>query len=110
MADFLDMFSHVLFVVFFFKQKTAYEMSISDWSSDVCSSDLVDQPIGLYRRGRVRDFASRRTRRGLRRRAGRRTRDQADRAGRARFVAAGGGAAALRPRSDRKSTRLNSSH
>src|SRR3546814_2148510 len=25
---------------FFFKQKTAYEMSISDWSSDVCSSDL----------------------------------------------------------------------
>src|SRR3546814_14177832 len=29
----------VLFV-FFFKQKTAYEMRISDWSSDVCSSDL----------------------------------------------------------------------
>src|SRR3546814_19990206 len=29
-------------VVFFFKQKTAYEMRISDWSSDVCSSDLVD--------------------------------------------------------------------
>src|SRR3546814_11753773 len=28
-------------VVFFFKQKTAYEMRISDWSSDVCSSDLV---------------------------------------------------------------------
>src|SRR3546814_3951737 len=27
---------------FFFKQKTAYEMRISDWSSDVCSSDLVD--------------------------------------------------------------------
>src|SRR3546814_6918606 len=27
--------------VFFFKQKTAYEMRISDWSSDVCSSDLV---------------------------------------------------------------------
>src|SRR3546814_8016375 len=26
---------------FFFKQKTAYEMLISDWSSDVCSSDLV---------------------------------------------------------------------
>src|SRR3546814_1238981 len=32
----------VLFgVVFFFKQKTAYEMRISDWSSDVCSSDLA---------------------------------------------------------------------
>src|SRR3546814_9723107 len=31
----------VFFVyVFFFKQKTAYEMRISDWSSDVCSSDL----------------------------------------------------------------------
>src|SRR3546814_9396013 len=30
----------VLFV-FFFKQKTAYEMRISDWSSDVCSSDLL---------------------------------------------------------------------
>src|SRR3546814_8912718 len=29
--------------VFFFKQKTAYEMRISDWSSDVCSSDLDDQ-------------------------------------------------------------------
>src|SRR3546814_3360711 len=27
-------------VMFFFKQKTAYEMRISDWSSDVCSSDL----------------------------------------------------------------------
>src|SRR3546814_6029790 len=29
-----------LFFFFFFKQKTAYEMRISDWSSDVCSSDL----------------------------------------------------------------------
>src|SRR3546814_1284809 len=28
-------------VFFFFKQKTAYEMRISDWSSDVCSSDLT---------------------------------------------------------------------
>src|SRR3546814_10286356 len=28
---------------FFFKQKTAYEMRISDWSSDVCSSDLENQ-------------------------------------------------------------------
>src|SRR3546814_5197211 len=40
---------HVLFVLlflcffFFFKQKTAYEMRISDWSSDVCSSDLYWQ-------------------------------------------------------------------
>src|SRR3546814_6995682 len=29
--------------VFFVRQKTAYEMRISDWSSDVCSSDLPDQ-------------------------------------------------------------------
>src|SRR3546814_7922683 len=31
----------LLFFFFFFKQKTAYEMRISDWSSDVCSSDCV---------------------------------------------------------------------
>src|SRR3546814_8346231 len=31
------------FFFFFFKQKTAYEMRISDWSSDVCSSDLLGQ-------------------------------------------------------------------
>src|SRR3546814_9113317 len=30
---------------FFFKQKTAYEMRISDWSSDVCSSDLTLDPL-----------------------------------------------------------------
>src|SRR3546814_3713449 len=47
--------------IFFFKQKTAYELRISDWSSDVCSSDLFPQrrrpqarPLGLaieaYRR------------------------------------------------------------
>src|SRR3546814_2169086 len=35
-------------VVFFFKQKTAYEMRISDWSSDVCSSDLL---FGLRKDG-----------------------------------------------------------
>src|SRR3546814_2016598 len=32
---------------FFFKQKTAYEMRISDWSSDVCSSDLVVPAVVL---------------------------------------------------------------
>src|SRR3546814_10578164 len=31
-----------MMLVFFFKQKTAYEMRISDWSSDVCSSDLAE--------------------------------------------------------------------
>src|SRR3546814_5920507 len=40
-------------LVFFFKQKTAYEMRISDWSSDVCSSDLklrgvFNFPLGYY--------------------------------------------------------------
>src|SRR3546814_1769326 len=33
-----------MFLFFFFKQKTAYEMRISDWSSDVCSSDLWWRP------------------------------------------------------------------
>src|SRR3546814_9621232 len=33
-----------LHMFFFFKQKTAYEMRISDWSSDVCSSDLSVRP------------------------------------------------------------------
>src|SRR3546814_13966704 len=51
-----------MFVVFVFKQKTAYERRISDWSSDVCASDLrevravgdVEQiigPVGLVQRG-----------------------------------------------------------
>src|SRR3546814_7644461 len=34
---------------FFFKQKTAYEMRISDWSSDVCSSDLAKESNFLAR-------------------------------------------------------------
>src|SRR3546814_6557876 len=36
-------------VFFFFKQKTAYEMRISDWSSDVCSSDLGSQAYAVLR-------------------------------------------------------------
>src|SRR3546814_5060578 len=39
-------FLFLTFVFFFFKQKTAYEMRISDWSSDVCSSDL-QFPVAL---------------------------------------------------------------
>src|SRR3546814_5228431 len=51
MLEFLDvlimygLYSYLFIVtcsVFFFKQKTAYEMRISDWSSDVCSSDLQE--------------------------------------------------------------------
>src|SRR3546814_4456440 len=49
----------VLCFFFFFKQKTAYEMRISDWSSDVCSSDLdpahqvigAGFPCGVFHRG-----------------------------------------------------------
>src|SRR3546814_6702204 len=44
-----------LCVFFFFKQKTAYEMRISDWSSDVCSSDLFrfESRPALVGRGEV---------------------------------------------------------
>src|SRR3546814_17902343 len=47
---------------FFFKQKTAYEMRISDWSSDVCSSDLLAHPepgftiVGAQSYGRAPTF------------------------------------------------------
>src|SRR3546814_8821258 len=39
----VTLYAHMcdLMLFFFFKQKTAYEMRISDWSSDVCSSDLL---------------------------------------------------------------------
>src|SRR3546814_21101710 len=51
----------VLLMFFFFKQKTAYELRISDWSSDVCSSDLPSEAflgIGIHahlagQRGRI---------------------------------------------------------
>src|SRR3546814_9023868 len=43
------LFVYLLFF-FFVKQKTAYEMRISDWSSDVCSSDLGDLTLDLARR------------------------------------------------------------
>src|SRR3546814_9894668 len=43
-------------MMFFLKQKTAYEMRISDWSSDVCSSDLIPLPREIYRsQGHDRD-------------------------------------------------------
>src|SRR3546814_3913963 len=49
---FVSVYLVELFVFFFFKQKTAYEMRISDWSSDVCSSDLstdiLDGRFGYY--------------------------------------------------------------
>src|SRR3546814_7186166 len=41
----------VMLLFFFFKQKTAYEMRISDWSSDVCSSDLIELVIDFLEVG-----------------------------------------------------------
>src|SRR3546814_4976262 len=60
-------------MIFFFKQKTAYEMRISDWSSDVCSSDLLgftDPPaiaamIRGWHFGRYRAMRSERAREKL---------------------------------------------
>src|SRR3546814_2359562 len=45
----LSLVVFVFFFFFFFKQKTAYEMRISDWSSDVCSSDLLAAAAGGIR-------------------------------------------------------------
>src|SRR3546814_3210515 len=98
-----------MILFFFFKQKTAYEMRISDWSSDVCSSDL-----GLARPPGARDRRTR-DRQGIDRRApappvdalgpalcDHELRRDARDIDRKRVVRARGG--------DRKSTRLNSSH
>src|SRR3546814_4781347 len=117
----------VLLLFFFFKQKTAYEMRISDWSSDVCSSDLdseegpaeggqrtlqvphvaflVDhQPLDLMEHRRVRGIVI-----GT---EGAPRHDDADRRLLGQHVAdlhrRGVGAQNLA--ADRKSTRLNSSH
>src|SRR3546814_2776284 len=38
----------LVYFFFFFKQKTAYEMRISDWSSDVCSSDLFERVANFF--------------------------------------------------------------
>src|SRR3546814_8838890 len=46
------------FYVVFIKQKTAYEMRISDWSSDVCSSDLVEIPNRVVRTAHSTHFGS----------------------------------------------------
>src|SRR3546814_5930067 len=116
--------------MFFFKQKTAYEMRISDWSSDVCSSDLV--AVQQAQQGAAREFA------GLVARQGRDTaqaarqehridaaaqRAQDVRLGKRRRDGQRGDAPdadlvavqlehhpVLDPWKDRKSTRLNSSH
>src|SRR3546814_1913247 len=121
---------------FFFKQKTAYEMRISDWSSDVCSSDLKDGSIlpattlgrdDAEDMSRIGELISRYERRAME--AERETVDRyvaaylAEKTGEiidARITGvqtfgffatvAGLGGDGLVPVSDRKSTRLNSSH
>src|SRR3546814_11513482 len=45
------------YMFFFFKQKTAYELRISDWSSDVCSSDLREVQLAFRQPGRVAEMA-----------------------------------------------------
>src|SRR3546814_4453135 len=124
-------------VVFFFKQKTAYEMRISDWSSDVCSSDLqrvargdaplelpIQPGVGTPTLEATQDAApdehaeghAQHDERGCERDRAehpgqRRTDQQAGGAGQAaadpQLV---GGEAAHNHGIDRKSTRLNSSH
>ena len=42
-------------LVFFFKQKTAYDMDYCDWSSDVCSSDLIGRALGREGLGQAVD-------------------------------------------------------
>ena len=61
---FVCLFFCFFFVFFFFKQKTAYEVGGRDWSSDVCSSDLVTADVisagtgwGWRRGGLGRGFA-----------------------------------------------------
>src|SRR3546814_2777787 len=48
------------FFFFFFKQKTAYEMRISDWSSDVCSSDLGGRKAARSRAARQLEYERKR--------------------------------------------------
>src|SRR3546814_7363661 len=64
------LFPFVVFSFFCFKQKTAYELRISDWSSDVCSSDLPLWRTDFVRGGgrmapAVRDRAARELWRGV---------------------------------------------
>src|SRR3546814_7045583 len=54
MYHFFDVLFLCVVCFFFFKQKTAYEMRISDWSSDVCSSDLC---VALFELCRREEFA-----------------------------------------------------
>src|SRR3546814_2026114 len=103
---------------FFFKQKTAYEMRISDWSSDVCSSDLLFASLLAFAEGRRHSGFMRAAAAGLDEAAmrqiaehyGAATPEEDARASRLEGNKTGGDAAAGGVIADRKSTRLNSSH
>src|SRR3546814_5433358 len=94
----------LVYIFVFFKQKTAYEMRISDWSSDVCSSDLLrsrkprapdrERSVGCHRPSHARGKCLADPRRARSGHSYRR----------------GGGGWAHSAALDRKSTRLNSSH
>src|SRR3546814_10302044 len=112
------MFEHgvqsACFFFFFFKQKTAYEMRISDWSSDVCSSDLRRETALRARfRGAARQLHAQGDRQAA---VGVQAHDSAFlpvRRLRDRCVAGNAEAVERACRwqiQDRKSTRLNSSH
>src|SRR3546814_4235897 len=115
-------------LIFFFKQKTAYEMRISEWSSDVCSSDLavgrepgdVELPHALDRRRHdlraaagvdlavdAQRFGAGRQRQGEQQAGQQRLQGAAP--GSSATVGDGATTRTLMP-GDRKSTRLNSSH
>src|SRR3546814_2478910 len=107
------MYSCVLFFLFFvFKQKTAYEMRISDWSSDVCSSDLKGDL--LLMRGGIPPVRGRKIEYFRSKRFTSRISDPPKVAPRPIAINAVSSAAKLAGEAssseDRKSTRLNSSH
>src|SRR3546814_4435405 len=115
------MFVCHFFVIFFFKQKTAYELRISDWSSDVCSSDLtdIDDPIARLRCDKLQQVASPPFLAGHERDCGVIAVERTALAKRGYEISVGVGhdpsltaaiASALERRGDRKSTRLNSIH
>src|SRR3546814_1761473 len=98
---------------FFFKQKTAYEMRISDWSSDVCSSDLfhdraaIDTPQMAGEQAGAGNLRQQRIGGILEAEIERRGRGDRARGGGDHRLAPDAGPA---HRPDRTSTRLNSSH
>src|SRR3546814_7667049 len=110
--------STLIFLFFFFKQKTAYEMRISDWSSDVCSSDLTERHGACGERideavneGRA---AARQRGDGIEQRFVRQPFRRAERGHQGRDRSPSGFVQPARierdRRPDRKSPRLNSSH